>query len=79
MPQRYTATITQASDGTWAWTLVDRHQVSVDRGHGYATHQAAEHAAAASRQTLQRILAGQLRDDGEDITGYWDVDLDNSR
>lgn len=76
---RFLTRIAQQPDGTWAWTLVNRHQVTVDRGQGCTTQRAAEQAAAASRRTLQRIMAGKLRDDGEDITGYWDVDLDNSR
>ncbi len=71
--------ITQQPDATCAWTLVNRHQVTVDRDQGYTTHRAAEQAAVASRRRPQRSMASQLRDDGEDITGYWDVDLDRSR
>ena len=71
-----TTTLHQASDGRWSWSVLNRHQQSVGRGEGYATQEEAALAAASGQRTIRRVMAGELRDDGEPMTGYADVDND---
>jgi len=72
----YSKTITQTSNGEWSWSVLDPHQQRL--ASGTDAHQDAAQEAAADALATQLVLAGELRDDGEPMSGYPDVDNDNA-
>jgi len=72
----YSKTITQTPSGAWSWSVLDPHQQHL--ASGTDTNQDAAQEAAATALATQLVLAGELRDDGEPMTGDWDVDNDNA-
>ncbi|RDS80150.1 hypothetical protein DWU98_14655 [Dyella monticola] len=73
----YTKTVYQADDQTWSWAVLDPNQQPIIQGGGYAHVNAAE-IAAARELCVQRVLAGELRSDGEPMTGIDALDNDRS-
>jgi hypothetical protein len=72
----YSKTITQTPSGAWSWSVLDPHQQPLVSGTD-ADQETAQEAAADALAT-HLVLAGVLRDDGEPMSGYWDVDNDNA-
>jgi|GEM_PF-4734011 len=72
----YLKTITQTPSGEWSWSVLDPHQQRL--ASGTDANQDAAHLAAAAALVTQLVLVGVLRDDGEPMSGYWDVDNDNT-
>jgi len=76
MSYGYSKTITQTPNGAWSWSVLDPHQQRLASGTDASQDDA--HLAAADALATQLVLAGVLRDDGEPMSGYWDVDNDNT-
>lgn len=72
----YSKTITLTPSGAWSWSVLDPHQQRL--ASGTDTSQDAANLSAATALATQLVLAGELRDDGEPMSGYWDVDNDNA-
>jgi len=72
----YSKTVTPTPSGAWSWSVLDPHQQRL--ASGTDTSQDAADLAAADALATQLVLAGVLRDDGEPMSGYWDVDNDNT-
>jgi hypothetical protein len=77
MQESYTTTVTQTPDGKWSWVILDPHQQPTVSGAGHHSEHAAQ-IAASSELTTQLVLAGELRSDGEPMTGIEAIDNDNS-
>jgi hypothetical protein len=73
----YTKSVYPAADDTWGWAVRDPQQHIVVHAQGYATSNAAE-IAAARELCIQWVLAGDLRSDGERMTGMPALDHDRS-
>lgn len=77
MGERYTSTVYQTPEGIWSWAVLDPHQRPTITGAGHADEHAAQ-LAADRELTIQRVLAGELRSDGEPMTGIEAIDNDNT-
>jgi hypothetical protein len=77
MPESYTTTVTQTPDGKWSWVVLDPQQQPTVSGAGHHSEHAAQIAASRELST-QRVLAGELRSDGEPMTGIEHLDNDRS-